>query len=107
MALLTFNLMVVVWSVEKAEWVEGPNLVGLIILSMLTALALAKAPRCLPFSLRPRREAGLKGRRAAGLLGIVALPLGLVIGLWVVIVQLTSFQGETIDLESAQQLGER
>ena len=86
MALLTFNLMVVVWSVEKAEWVEGPNLVGLIILSMLTALALAKAPRWAM---------------------IVALPLGLVIGLWVVIVQLTSFQGETIDLESAQQLGER
>ena len=86
MVLLVLNLMVVVWSVEKAEWVDGPNLVGVVILAMLTALALAKVPRWAM---------------------VIALPLGLVIGLWVIIVQLTSYQGDGVQLENAQELWER
>ena len=86
MAMLAVNLMIVVWSVEKAEWVDSPNLVAVVILGILTALFLAKAPRWAM---------------------VAALPMGLVIGLWVIIVQMTSYQGKGVELENAQQLWER
>ena len=55
--LLALNLMVVVWSVEQADWVPTPSLVSLIILAMLTGLVLSRLP----------------------LWGPLVLPLGLVI----------------------------
>ena len=42
--LLALNLMVIVWSVEQADWVPTPNLIALILLAMLTGLALARIP---------------------------------------------------------------
>jgi hypothetical protein len=42
--LLAFNLMVVVWSVERADWVPTPSLVYLILLAMLTGLVLSRIP---------------------------------------------------------------
>ena len=42
--LLVINLMVVVWSVERANWVPSPNLIQLIFISMLTGLVLYRIP---------------------------------------------------------------
>ena len=83
--LLALNLMVVVWSVERADWVPTPNLVALILLAMLTGLALSRLP----------------------LWGIALVPLGLAIGLWIVVWQLTSFQAEGMELASSAELFER
>lgn len=69
-ALLALNLMVVVWSVEKADWVPTPNLVYLILLAMLTGLVLSRVR----------------------LWAFLVLPVGLGIGLWVILWQLTSFR---------------
>lgn len=83
--LLSLNLMVVVWSVERADWVPTPSLVGLILLAMLTGLALSRIP----------------------LWAVLVLPVGLAIGLFVVVWQLTSFQAEGIQFANAGELGER
>ena len=83
--LLALNLMVVVWSVERADWVPTPNLVSLILLAMLTGLVISRIP----------------------LWGLLLVPLGLVIGFWVVVYQLTSFQAEGMELSSAVELFER
>ena len=83
--LLALNLMVVVWSVERADWVPTPNLVSLILLAMLTGLVISRIP----------------------LWGFLLVPLGLVIGFWVVVYQLTSFQAEGMELSSAVELFER
>ena len=80
--LLALNLMVVVWSVEQADWVPTPNLVSLIMLAMLTGLVLSRLP----------------------LWGLLVLPLGLVIGLWVIVWQITSFQGAGMELANAGEL---
>ena len=42
--LLVLNLIVVVWSVEQADWVATPNLVLILLLAMLTGLALYRLP---------------------------------------------------------------
>ncbi|MFQ6030016.1 MAG: hypothetical protein ACE5Q6_21295 [Dehalococcoidia bacterium] len=60
--LLAMNLMVVVWSVEAADWVPTPNLVRLILLALFTGLLLSRIP----------------------IWGIFVMPLGLAIGLWVI-----------------------
>ena len=83
--LLALNLMVVVWSVERADWVPTPNLVSLILVAMLTGLVLSRIP----------------------LWGIVVLPVGLVIGVWVITAQLTGFQGEGVELATAAELYDR
>ena len=83
--LLALNLTVVVWSVERADWVPTPNLVSLILLAMLTGLVLSRVP----------------------LWGIALLPFGLLIGFWVVSWQLTSFQGEGIELANMGELFDR
>ena len=83
--LLALNLMVVVWSVEQADWVPTPNLVSLILLAMLTGMALSRIP----------------------LWGILVLPLGLLIGLWVIVWQITSFQAEGMELANAAELWQR
>ena len=83
--LLGLNLMVVVWSVERADWVATPNLVGLIILAMLTGLVLSRIP----------------------IWTVLLLPVGLAIGLLIVVWQLTSFQAEGVQLANAAELWER
>ena len=83
--LLALNLMVVVWSVEEADWVPTPNLVALIMLAMLTGLVLSRIP----------------------VWGLLLVPLGLFIGFWVVVAQITSFQAEGMELANAGELFER
>ena len=83
--LLALNLIVVVWSVERADWVPTPNLVSLVLLAMLTGLVLSRLP----------------------LWGIALVPVGLAIGFWVVVWQLTSFQAEGMELASSAELFER
>jgi hypothetical protein len=83
--LLGLNLMVVVGSVERADWVATPNLVGLIILAMLTGLVLSRIP----------------------IWAVLVLPVGLAIGLLVVVWQLTSFQAEGVQVANATELWER
>ncbi len=83
--LLALNLMVVVWSVEQADWVPTPNLVSLIMLAMLTGLILARLP----------------------LWSLLVLPLGLLFGLGVIVWQITSFQAEGMELANAGELWHR
>ena len=42
--LLVLNLVVVVWSVEQADWVATTNLVLLLLLATLASLALYRVP---------------------------------------------------------------
>lgn len=83
--LLGLNLMVVVWSVEQADWVPTPNLVSLILLAMLTGLLLSRVP----------------------LWGLLVLPLGLIIGLGVIVQQITAFRAEGMELANAAELWQR
>lgn len=83
--LLALNLMVVVWSVEQADWVPTPNLVSLILLAMLVGLFLARLP----------------------LWGVLVLPLGLLIGLGVIVAQITAFRAEGMELANAAELWQR
>ena len=84
--LLALNLLVVAWSVDRGgDWVPTPSLELLILIAMLTGLALSRIP----------------------LWGVVLLPVGLAIGLWVITAQLTGFDGEGIELATAAQLYDR
>ena len=85
LALLALNLMVVVWSVEEADWTPTPDLKGLILLAMLTGLLLSRVP----------------------VWGIFVLPLGFALGALVIIWQLTSFQAEGIEFANTGELLER
>ena len=85
LALLALNLMVVIWSVEGADWVPTPNLAGLILLAMLTGLLLSRVPAW----------------------GILVLPAGFAIGALVIFWQLTSFQGEGMEFANTGELLER
>ena len=67
--LLVVNLIVVVWSVEQADWVTTPNLVLFLFLAALTGLALHRVP----------------------VWSIALLPAGLAIGLGIILWQLSSF----------------
>lgn len=69
LVLLALNLIIVVWSVAHAEWVATPNLVGVLLLGMLTGLVLYRLP----------------------VWGIFVFPTGLAIGLLTVVWQMTSF----------------
>ena len=83
--LLALNLTTIVWSVERADWAPTPNLVYIMLLGMVAGLALSRVP----------------------VWGILLLPVGLAIGLLVVVWQLTSFQGGGIELTNAAELWER
>ena len=83
--LLALNLIVVVWSVERADWAPTPSLVQLILLALLTGLVLSRVP----------------------LWAILVLPVGMAIGLFVIIWQLTSFQAEGLQFANAGELGQR
>ena len=83
--LLALNLTTIVWSVERADWAPTPNLVYIMLLGMVAGLALSRVP----------------------VWGILLLPVGLAIGLLVVVWQLTSFQGGGIELTNTAELWER
>ena len=68
-ALMVINLVVVVMSVEQADWVATPNLILLLFLAMITGLALYRIP----------------------VWSIALLPVGLAVGLGVILWQLSSF----------------
>ena len=85
LVLLALNLMVVIWSVEGADWVPTPNLAGLILLAMLTGLLLSRVP----------------------VWGILMLPVGFAIGALVIFWQLTSFQAEGMEFANTGELVER
>ncbi len=83
--LLTLNLMVVVWSVESANWVPTPSLAFVMLLAALCGFVVSRLP----------------------IWGLVALPLGLVVGMLVVVWQLVSFQHEDVALANSAELLER
>ena len=83
--LLAMNMGIVIWSVQHADWVSTPNLGGVLFLSMFTGLLLYRVP----------------------LWGILVFPVGLGIGLLVVVWQMTSFSGGTDAVSDAGQLWDR
>ena len=85
LSLLALNLIIVVWSVAQAEWVNTPNLVGVLLLGMLTGLALYRLP----------------------VWGVLVFPTGLGIGLLTVVWQMTSFMGGEDAVTDAGQLWDR
>ena len=84
-AFLALNLMVVVWSVERAHWMPTPSLVHLVLLAMITGLLLSRIP----------------------LWAILVLPVGLVIGALVITWQLSSLQAENLAVANAAELWQR
>ncbi len=71
--LVAFNLIVVVWSVDQANWVATPNLTGVLLMGMVAGLILSRVR----------------------LWGVLVFPIGLATGVLVVVWQLTSFMGGT------------
>ena len=84
-ALLTLNLVVVVLSVEQADWAPSPNLVFVLFLAMLTGLALYRVP----------------------VWSIALLPVGLAVGFAVILWQLSSLDIEGVRVGGAGQVLER
>ena len=85
LVLLASNLLVVVWSVQRAEWVASPSLVLLMLLAMGAGLLISKIP----------------------LWSTLVLPVGLALGLLAVTWQLTSYGGEKLAVTGAEQLLDR
>ncbi len=81
-ALLVLNLVVVVVSVEQADWVPSPNLVQLLFLAMLTGLALYRIP----------------------IWSAALLPVGLAVGLALILWQLSSFSIDGVRVGGAGQV---
>lgn len=85
LALLILNLIIVVWSVAHAEWVETPNLLGVLLLGILTGLVFYRLP----------------------IWGMLVFPTGLALGLVTVVWQMTSFMGGEDAVADAGQLWDR
>ena len=83
--LLLFNLLVVVWSVEQADWVTTTNLVLLLLFAALTSLALYRVP----------------------IWSLILLPAGLGIGFIVIIWKLSSTKLDGITVGGVQEVLER
>ena len=83
--LLVVNLIVVVWSVEQADWVTTPNLVLFLFLATLTGLALHRVP----------------------VWSIALLPVGLAIGLGIILWQLSSFSLDGVPVGGTREVLER
>ncbi len=83
--LLVINLVVVVWSVEQANWVATPNLILVLFLAMLTGLTLYRVP----------------------VWSIALLPVGLVIGLSTILWQLSSFSLDGVTVGGTREVLER
>ncbi|MDA0734486.1 MAG: transglutaminase domain-containing protein [Chloroflexi bacterium] len=84
-ALLSLNLLTIVWSVERADWAPTPNLAYVMLLAMLTGLLLSRVP----------------------IWTVLLLPVGLAVGLLVAVWQLTSFQSGGIELANSAELWQR
>ena len=82
---LAFNLVIVVWSVEVADWAPTPSLVGTMLLSLLTALVLSRIRFWAAF----------------------LLPLGILIGIGVIIWFMTTAAPAALKIETSGQLFER
>ena len=85
LGLLVLNLLIVIYSVEQANWVDSPNLGLVLLLAMVTGLFLARVP----------------------FWGILVLPIGLAVGLLVTVWRLTSHVSRTVQVDNADQLWER
>ena len=83
--LLALNLIIVVWSVEVADWAPTPPLALVMLLSLLTALVLARIR----------------------LLGALLVPAGLLVGAGVVIWQLTVSAPAPLQVETTAELFDR
>ena len=83
--LLALNMIIVVWSVEVADWAPTPSLVLVMLLSLLTALVLTRIR----------------------LSGALLVPIGLLIGAGVVIWQLTASSPEPLQVETTAELFDR
>ena len=85
MGLMMVNLMIVVWSVREAEWVETPGLVSLVLMAMITGLILSRIPAW----------------------GVLLLPIGIAMGGLVVVWRLVNFESKTLALADSAELWER
>ena len=83
--LLALNMVIVVWSVEVADWAPTPSLVPVMLLAVLTALILTRVP----------------------LWTAALLPVGLLIGAGVIIWQLTAAPPEELRIASDAELFRR
>ena len=83
--LLVLNLVVVVLSVEEANWTPSPNLVLVLFLAMLTGLVLYRIP----------------------IWSIALLPVGFAVGFAVILWQLSSLNIEGVNVGGSGQVLER
>ncbi len=83
--LLAFNLMVVVGSVDQANWVATPNLALILTMAMITGLVLSRLP----------------------IWGALVFPVGLGVGMLVIVWQLTSQMPGDGSVADAGQLWHR
>ena len=84
-ALLALHLVVVVMSVERADWVPSPNLVLVRFMAMLTGLVLYRIP----------------------IWSIALLPVGLVVGLAIILWQLSNFTINDVTINGTGEVIER
>ena len=82
LSLLVLNLIVVVLSVERSDWVPTPSLVGLLLIAMLMALALYRLP----------------------LWPAISLPLGIAAGVGIITWQMAGFELDGQPLGGAGEL---
>ena len=85
LVVLALNLLVVIWSVEEANWVPLPNLKGLLLMALAAGILLARLPGW----------------------GVLALPFGVALGLLATVWQITSFQSREVAVTNAEQLWTR
>ena len=83
--LLAINMVIVVWSVEVADWAPTPSLALVMLLAVLTALILTRVP----------------------LWTAALLPVGLLVGAGVIVWQLTAAPPEELRIASAAELFNR
>lgn len=83
--LLLLNMIIVVWSVEVADWAPTPSLVLVMILAVLTAIPLTRIR----------------------LWTAAVLPVGLIIGIGVIIWQMVAAGPDELQVATAGQLFER
>lgn len=84
-ALLALNMIIVVWSVEVADWAPTPSLALVILLGILAALLLARLP----------------------VWGALLLPAGLLLGAVVVAWQMTAGAPDELQVDTVAQLLQR
>ena len=83
--LLAFNMIVVVWSVEVADWAPTPPLVSVMLLSLLTALLLCRIP----------------------LWTALLLPLGMLAGIGIIVWLMVAAAPDALQIATAADLFQR